>query len=215
MHAWRQHEGQDRDRHRPHLGHRQANRHRAVPDGRQGSARLSRPRARGGRPCGDRRAWRLGQARGDESRQPPAPRRSASSPRASSRARAARRAGQQRGHPPARSPTEPRGIELVFATNVLGYHGSRTSCWTCCVPALQPASSTSPPRLPGNLDLDDLELERRGYDAIKAYSSRRRATGCSPGRSPDGSRVVASRPTPWRRGSCRPACTAIRPCPCG
>jgi NAD(P)-dependent dehydrogenase (short-subunit alcohol dehydrogenase family) len=63
----------------------------------------------------------------------------------------------------------PEGIELVYATNVLGYHRLTHEL-------LDVLRASAPARVvnvastfAGNLDLDDLELERRGYDAIKAY----------------------------------------------
>jgi NAD(P)-dependent dehydrogenase (short-subunit alcohol dehydrogenase family) len=61
------------------------------------------------------------------------------------------------------------GIELVFATNVLGYHRLTHEL-------LDVLRASSPARIvnvastfAGNLDLDDLEFKRRRYDPIKAY----------------------------------------------
>jgi len=61
------------------------------------------------------------------------------------------------------------GIELVFATNVLGYHLLSRELG----PVLE---ASAPARIvnvastfAGNLDLGDLQFERRRYDAVKAY----------------------------------------------
>jgi NAD(P)-dependent dehydrogenase (short-subunit alcohol dehydrogenase family) len=61
------------------------------------------------------------------------------------------------------------GIELTFATNVLGYHLLTREL-------LGRLEASAPARIvnvastfAGNLDLDDLEFERRPYDAVKAY----------------------------------------------
>ena len=62
------------------------------------------------------------------------------------------------------------GIELTFATNVLGYH--RLSL--ALLPQLR---SSAPSRIvnvastfAGDLDLDDLQFERRPYDQLQAYA---------------------------------------------
>ena len=61
------------------------------------------------------------------------------------------------------------GIELTFATNVLGYH-------LLTHELLDVLKASAPARIvnvastyAGNLDLDDLQFERRRYDPIKAY----------------------------------------------
>jgi NAD(P)-dependent dehydrogenase (short-subunit alcohol dehydrogenase family) len=61
------------------------------------------------------------------------------------------------------------GIELTFATNVLGYHLLTREL-------LDVLKASSPARIvnvastyAGNLDLDDLQFQRRRYDPIKAY----------------------------------------------
>jgi NAD(P)-dependent dehydrogenase (short-subunit alcohol dehydrogenase family) len=61
------------------------------------------------------------------------------------------------------------GIELTFATNVLGY-------FTLTSELLDVIKASAPSRIvnvastfAGNLDLDDLEFKRRAYDPIKAY----------------------------------------------
>ncbi len=62
------------------------------------------------------------------------------------------------------------GIELTFATNVLGYF-----LLTCEL--LETLAASRPARIvnvastfAGDLDLDDLEFERRGYDGLRAYA---------------------------------------------
>ena len=61
------------------------------------------------------------------------------------------------------------GIELTFATNVLGYH-------LLTHELLDLLKASTPARIvnvastyAGNLDLDDLQFQRRRYDPIKAY----------------------------------------------
>lgn len=61
------------------------------------------------------------------------------------------------------------GIELTFATNVLGY-------WLLTQELLDLLKASAPARIvnvastyAGDLDLADLQFERRGYDAQKAY----------------------------------------------
>jgi NAD(P)-dependent dehydrogenase (short-subunit alcohol dehydrogenase family) len=61
------------------------------------------------------------------------------------------------------------GIELTFATNVLGYH-------LLTQELLDVLKASAPARIvnvastyAGNLDLDDLQFQRRRYDPIKAY----------------------------------------------
>jgi NAD(P)-dependent dehydrogenase (short-subunit alcohol dehydrogenase family) len=61
------------------------------------------------------------------------------------------------------------GIELTFATNVLGYH-------LLTHELLDVLKASTPARIvnvastyAGNLDLDDLQFQRRRYDPIKAY----------------------------------------------
>lgn len=61
------------------------------------------------------------------------------------------------------------GIELTFATNVLGYH-------LLACELLDVLKASAPARIvnvastyAGNLDLDDLQFERRAYDPIKVY----------------------------------------------
>jgi len=62
------------------------------------------------------------------------------------------------------------GIELTFATNVLGYYlltNELIECLKAGVPAriINVASSFT-----SDLDLDDVQFERRPYDGMKAYS---------------------------------------------
>lgn len=65
--------------------------------------------------------------------------------------------------------TSADGIELVFATNVLGYHLMTREL-------LGVLKSSAPARIvnvastfAGNLDLEDLQFERRAYDPIQSY----------------------------------------------
>jgi NAD(P)-dependent dehydrogenase (short-subunit alcohol dehydrogenase family) len=69
----------------------------------------------------------------------------------------------------------PDGYELVFATNVLGYYGVATGL-------AEKLKASAPARLINvasgfarNLDLDDLDFSRRGYDGAKAYSASKQA----------------------------------------
>ena len=62
------------------------------------------------------------------------------------------------------------GVELTFATNVLGYH--RLS-----LALLDQLRASAPARIvnvastfAGDLDLDDLQFERRPYDELQAYA---------------------------------------------
>ena len=64
----------------------------------------------------------------------------------------------------------PEGFELTFATNVLGYH--RLS-----LALLDQLRASSPARIvniastfAGDLDLDDLQFERRPYEELQAYA---------------------------------------------
>ena len=64
----------------------------------------------------------------------------------------------------------PEGIELTFATNVLGYH--RVS-----LALLELLKASTPSRIvniastfASDLDLDDLQFERRRYDELRAYA---------------------------------------------
>ncbi len=62
------------------------------------------------------------------------------------------------------------GIELTFATNVLGYHllaRELLGMLEACAPAriVNVASSFA-----GELDIDDLQFERRTYDGLRAYA---------------------------------------------
>ncbi len=59
-------------------------------------------------------------------------------------------------------------IELTFATNVLGYHLLTTEL----LPALQPGARVVnvASTFAGDVDLDDLQFERRRYDGMAAYA---------------------------------------------
>lgn len=93
----------------------------------------------------------------------------------------------------------PEGIEITFATNVLGYH--RVSL------ALLPRIKESAPAriinvastFASDLDLDDLQLQRRPWDAMKAYAQSKacdRLLTWALARRLEGTRVTANAMAP-------------------
>jgi len=69
----------------------------------------------------------------------------------------------------------PDGVELVFATNVLGYHLLTREL----LPLLERAPGSrvvvTASTYAGGLDFDDLEFKRRAYDDVKAYKQSKQA----------------------------------------
>jgi NAD(P)-dependent dehydrogenase (short-subunit alcohol dehydrogenase family) len=61
------------------------------------------------------------------------------------------------------------GIELTFATNVLGYHRVTCGVLDHFTPAGRPRIVVVASAFAGDLDLTDLEFTRRPYDALLAY----------------------------------------------
>ena len=77
-------------------------------------------------------------------------------------------AGMNRGTQPRANCVD--GIELTFATNVLGYH-LMVKQFLDLLRAGAPARIVNvASTFAGDLDLDDLQFQRRPFDAIKAYS---------------------------------------------
>ncbi len=67
------------------------------------------------------------------------------------------------------------GIERTFATNVLGYH-LLTRLLLDRLKASAPARIINvASKLAGDLDLEDLEFERRRFDGVKAYAQSKQA----------------------------------------
>jgi len=69
----------------------------------------------------------------------------------------------------------PDGVELTFATNVLGYHlltGELLEC-LCRAPAARVINTAS--MMAYGLQLDDVNFERRRYDASAAYAQSKQA----------------------------------------
>ena len=70
--------------------------------------------------------------------------------------------------------TTPDGLELTWATNVLGYHVLTEEL----LPLLTPGPSrvvNVASRLAGGLDLDDPQFERRTYRGLEAYAQSKQA----------------------------------------
>jgi NAD(P)-dependent dehydrogenase (short-subunit alcohol dehydrogenase family) len=69
----------------------------------------------------------------------------------------------------------PDGVELVFATNVLGYHHLTQEL----LPLLERAPSArivnTASVYAGGLDFDDLEFKRRAFDDVKSYKQSKQA----------------------------------------
>jgi NAD(P)-dependent dehydrogenase (short-subunit alcohol dehydrogenase family) len=61
------------------------------------------------------------------------------------------------------------GIELVFATNVLGYHLVARELLDVLQASAPARIVTVASTFAGNLDLDDLQFERRAFDGVKVY----------------------------------------------
>jgi NAD(P)-dependent dehydrogenase (short-subunit alcohol dehydrogenase family) len=77
-------------------------------------------------------------------------------------------AGMNRGTQPRANSAD--GIELTFATNVLGYH-FMVKQFLDLLKASAPARIVNvASTFAGDLDLDDLQFQRRPFDSIKAYS---------------------------------------------
>ena len=91
------------------------------------------------------------------------------------------------------------GIERTFATNVLGYH-------RLTLGLLDLLKASAPSRIvnvastyAGNLDLDDLQFERRPYVPVKAYQQSKacnRLLTWALARRLEGSRVTANAMAP-------------------
>jgi NAD(P)-dependent dehydrogenase (short-subunit alcohol dehydrogenase family) len=91
------------------------------------------------------------------------------------------------------------GLELTFATNVLGYHRMSLAF----LPLLK---ASAPSRLvnvastfASDLDLDDLQFERRPYDELRAYAQSKacnRVLTWALARRLDGTRVTANAMAP-------------------
>src|SRR5262249_54434554 len=74
-----------------------------------------------------------------------------------------------------RRQTTAEGLEVTFATNVLGYHWL-TRELTDLLRASAPARVVNvASTLAGGLDLDDVQLERRAYSGELAYSQSKQA----------------------------------------
>lgn len=91
------------------------------------------------------------------------------------------------------------GIELTLATNVLGYH-LLTRELLDCLKASQPSRIINvASAFAGDLNLDDLQFERRAYQGSKAYSQSKacdRMLTWALARRLDGSGVTANAMTP-------------------
>ena len=70
---------------------------------------------------------------------------------------------------PARA-TSVDGVELTFATNVLGYHLVTTGLIDTLRAAAPSRVVNVASTFAGDLDLDDLQFERRAYDGMAAYA---------------------------------------------
>jgi retinol dehydrogenase-12 len=90
------------------------------------------------------------------------------------------------------------GLELTFATNVMGYY-----LMTCEL--LDMLRGSAPARIvnvastfASDLDLDDLQFERRPYDGMRAYAQSKACERLSPGHLHVGSPTPVSPSTPSR-----------------
>ncbi len=92
------------------------------------------------------------------------------------------------------------GIELTFATNVLGY-------FLLTLELLDVLKAETAARIvnvassyASEPDFDDLQFEQRPYDGMQAYASRKAAIDCSPGHLRGASERLASLRMPWHPG---------------
>jgi len=69
----------------------------------------------------------------------------------------------------------PEGIEVVFATNVLGYHHLTSELLPLVRAAERGRVVTVASTYAGELDFDDLEFKRRPWDNIKSYKQSKQA----------------------------------------
>jgi NAD(P)-dependent dehydrogenase (short-subunit alcohol dehydrogenase family) len=95
--------------------------------------------------------------------------------------------------------TNEEGIELTFATNVIGYHAVTRELLDLLKAGAPSRIVNVASTFAGNLDLDDLPFEKRTYDAVKAYQQSKacdRLWTWALARRLEGTRVVTNAMAP-------------------